>query len=125
MSPRLFALALLAGTGVAWSAAAAPAGQTGTRASSSEAITINGVGQRQTLACDNRRVAISGTENAITLTGTCAGLDLMGTDNEVTLTLAPNATVNVSGSDQTVRWRSSGRPRISVQGVDNQVTRID
>lgn len=124
MSFRLFTGVLIAGAGLAFTAAAAPVIQSGTAARSSEAIQINGVGQRQTIPCDGRRVAISGSDNVIRLTGTCASLDLNGVDNQVTLTVAPNGTISVAGTGQVVRWSSTGRPTVNTQGVDNQVTRV-
>lgn len=123
MSFRLFASVLVAGAGLAFTASAAPMMQSGTAARTSETIEVNGVGQRQTIPCDGRRVAISGSDNVIELTGTCASLDLNGVDNRITLAVAPNGTISVAGTGQVVLWTSTGRPRVSVQGVDNRVSR--
>jgi hypothetical protein len=123
MSFRLFTGVLIAGAGLAFAAAASPTPQAGTAARTGETIEINGVDQRQTIACDGRRVAISGSDNVIQLTGTCASLDLNGVDNQVTLTVAPDGHIAVAGTGQVVRWSSTGRPRVNVQGVDNQVSR--
>lgn len=124
MSLRLFAAALILGTGLTGAAVAAPAGQTGTANRTSDVIEINGVDQRQTIPCNGRRVAISGSGNVVQLTGTCASLDLNGVDNQVTLTVAADGHISVAGTGQVVRWSSPGRPRVGVQGVDNQVSRV-
>ncbi|MFN3558486.1 MAG: DUF3060 domain-containing protein [Brevundimonas sp.] len=124
MSSRLFTGVLIAGAGLAFTAAASPMPQSGTAARTDEVIAINGVDQRQTIPCNGRRVAISGSGNVIQLTGVCASLDLNGVDNRVTLTVAPNGTLSVAGTGQVVRWSSTGRPRVNSQGVDNQITRV-
>lgn len=124
MSLRLFAAALILGTGLTGAAVAAPVGRTGTANRSSDVIQINGVDQRQTIPCNGRRVAISGSGNVVQLTGTCASLDLNGVDNQVTLTVAADGHISVAGTGQVVRWSSPGRPRVGVQGVDNQVSRV-
>jgi len=82
------------------------------------------VNQRQTLPCNRRQVVIAGSGNVIGLSGTCAGLDLTGVDNEVAINLAPDARVTVAGTGNQLRWSSTGRPRISVEGVENEVTRL-
>ena len=123
MSLRLFTVALALGTGLTGAAVASPVGQAGTANRTSEVIEINGVDQRQTIACNGRRVAISGSGNVVQLTGTCASLDVNGVDNQITITVAPEGHISVAGTGQVVRWSSTGRPRVSVQGVDNQVSR--
>lgn len=124
MSFRLFTGVLIAGAGLAFTAVASPAPQSGTAARTDEVIAINGVDQRQTIPCNGRRVAISGSDNVIQLTGTCASLDINGVDNRVTVTVAPNGSISVSGTGQVVNWSSTGSPRISNQGVDNRITRV-
>ncbi|GAW40747.1 hypothetical protein SH203_01147 [Brevundimonas sp. SH203] len=105
-------------------AAAVALPQVGTTARSADKIEIAGVGQRNTIACDGRAVEVAGSGHDLTFTGSCAGLRLSGTNNQITIDLAPNARLTVEGTSQTVRWRSSARPRQSVVGVGNRVVRL-
>ncbi|WP_184714699.1 DUF3060 domain-containing protein [Caulobacter sp.] len=86
-------------------------------------IHIAGVGQGNTVACEGRGVIVDGTEHNLTFTGNCASLKLNGTDNKVMIDLAPGAPVVVTGTDQTVRWRSSKAPQVRMNGVDNSVSK--
>lgn len=92
--------------------AAAPAGNP---------IEISGVGHQRSIACDGRDVVVDGVDHVLTFTGTCASLTLSGSGSKVTIDLKPGAAVEVNGTDQTVRWRSSKPPKVSVSGVDNDV----
>lgn len=125
MPNRLFVTTLAFGVALAFNAAARPLEQSGTTSRTSETLEINGVDQRQTLPCDGRQVVIAGSGNVIELTGTCAGLDLAGVDNRVEINLAPDAHVTVAGAGNQLRWSSTGRPRIRVEGVANEVTRLN
>lgn len=87
-------------------------------------IETAGEGHKRTIPCQGRRVEIQGTNHDITLTGVCAGLELTGVDNKVSITLTPDAVLEVSGTGQVVRWRSSGQPRQILDGFDNTVTRV-
>lgn len=84
---------------------------------------VNGVDQTLTIDCEGRPAAVSGSDNRITFTGDCPSLTLNGVDNEVTINLRAGAPVRVSGVGNIVAWRvnGKGRPKISIQGVDNQV----
>lgn len=86
-------------------------------------IHIVGVGQGSTVACGGRDVVVEGTEHDLTFTGSCASLKLNGTGNKVVIDLAPGAPVVVTGTDQTVRWRSSRAPQVRMQGIDNSVSK--
>ena len=86
-------------------------------------IHIVGVGQGSTVACGGRDVVVEGTEHDLTFTGNCASLKLNGTGNKVVIDLAPGAPVMVTGTDQTVRWRSSRAPQVRMQGIDNSVSK--
>ena len=125
MPNRLFVTTLAFGVALAFNAAAGPLEQSGTTSRTSETLEVNGVDQRQTLPCDGRQVVIAGSGNVIELTGTCAGLDLAGVDNRVEINLAPDAHVTVAGAGNQLRWSSTGRPRIRVEGVANEVTRLN
>ncbi|MEN5364002.1 DUF3060 domain-containing protein [Brevundimonas intermedia] len=99
-------------------------GQAGVSSRNADKIKISGVGQTSTIACEGRSVHVEGAGNVLTFTGDCAELELAGTDNQITIELQPNARIIVDGASQIVRWRSTGQPRQSVQGVDNQVIRL-
>ena len=111
----LIALAILA---------AVAQGQVGTSSRNPDKIEISGIGQTSTIACEGRAVHVEGAGNVLTFTGDCTELELAGTDNQITIDLRPNARISVEGTSQTVRWRSTAQPRQSVQGVDNQVIRL-
>ncbi len=84
---------------------------------------VNGVDQTLTIDCEGRPAAVSGSDNRITFVGDCPSLTLNGVDNEVTISLRAGAPLKVSGVDNVVTWRvdGKGRPKVSIQGVDNQV----
>ena len=92
---------------------------TGTRAGAS----VNGVDQAQAIDCGGRPAEVSGSGNRINFTGDCPSLTVNGVDNEIGIVLRPGAPLSVSGVDNVVIWRVSGqgKPKVSVQGVDNQV----
>lgn len=92
---------------------------TGTRDGSS----INGVDQAHQIDCEGRPAEVSGSGNRINFTGDCPSLIVNGVDNQISITLRPGAQVQVSGVENVVTWRVSGKgkPRVSVNGVDNQV----
>lgn len=109
-------------TGLALAAAplAAQPGQgTGTR----DGASINGVDQAHRIDCQGRPAEVSGSDNNIDFVGDCPGLTVNGVDNQISIILRPGAPLRVSGVDNVVNWRVSGKgkPRISVQGVDNRV----
>lgn len=91
----------------------------GTRDGSS----INGVDQAHQVDCEGQPAEVSGSGNHINFTGDCPSLTVNGVDNQISITLRPGAPLWVSGVDNVVTWRVSGKgkPRVSVQGVDNQV----
>ncbi|MEN5112563.1 DUF3060 domain-containing protein [Brevundimonas diminuta] len=89
-----------------------------------ELIEVAGMGHIRTIPCEGRRVEVQGTGHALTFTGVCSGLELSGANNFVTITLSPNAVLDISGSGQAVRWRSSGEPRQSLSGANNSVVRV-
>ncbi|WP_093511664.1 DUF3060 domain-containing protein [Sphingopyxis sp. YR583] len=99
--------------------AAQPRQGTGTRAGAS----INGVDQANEVDCQGRPAEVSGSGNRINFTGDCPSLTVNGVDNEISILLPPGADLRVSGVDNIVTWqvRGKGKPRVSVQGVDNQV----
>ncbi len=99
--------------------AAQPRQGTGTR----DGASINGVDQAHQIDCEGRPAEVSGSGNRIDFVGDCPGLTVNGVDNQISIILPPGADLRVSGVDNVVSWRirGNGKPRISVQGVDNQV----
>ncbi len=117
---RHAATALALGLIVTTPSLAAQRGQgTGTR----DGAAINGVDQAQEIDCGGRPAEVSGTGNRINFTGDCPGLTVNGVDNQISILLRPGAPVSVSGVENVVSWRVSGqgKPKVSVQGVDNRV----
>ena len=98
---------------------AQPRQGTGTR----EGASINGVDQANEVDCQGRPAEVSGSGNRINFVGDCPSLTVNGVDNQISILLPPGADLRVSGVDNVVTWqaRGKGKPRISVQGVDNQV----
>lgn len=98
---------------------AQPRQGTGTR----DGASINGVDQAHQIDCEGRPAEVSGSGNRIDFVGDCPGLTVNGVDNQISIILPPGADLRVSGVDNVVSWRirGNGKPRISVQGVDNQV----
>ena len=92
-------------------------------AGASDAVRVTGIGQTRSIECDGRAAVVEGTDHDLTFTGACAGLKLTGTGSKVTIDLAPGAPVTVTGTDQTVRWRSAKPPKVSVTGIDNSVSK--
>ncbi|MBJ7499227.1 MAG: DUF3060 domain-containing protein [Sphingopyxis sp.] len=112
--------ALAAGFALAAAPAAAqPRQGTGTR----EGASVNGVDQANEIDCQGRPAEVSGSGNRINFVGDCPSLTVNGVDNQIGILLPPGADLRVSGVDNVVTWqvRGKGKPRISVQGVDNQV----
>ena len=98
---------------------AQPRQDTGTR----DGASINGVDQANEVDCQGRPAEVSGSGNRINFVGDCPILTVNGVDNRIGILLSPGADLRVSGVDNVVTWqvRGKGKPRISVQGVDNQV----
>ena len=98
--------------------------QVGSVELSSSLIDVSGIGHNRTIPCQGRAVEVAGSNHVLTFTGTCASLDLSGTNNQVTINLAPNASLVVAGSNQTVRWRSTTQPKLDQSGAGNRVIRL-
>lgn len=88
-------------------------------------IDIAGAGHKATLPCKGRAVVVAGSGHVVRLTGTCAAIDISGAGNKVSVNLAPGGALAVAGSDQDVRYFSSGEIRHDVSGADNRVERAD
>ena len=99
--------------------AAQPQGGTGTR----DGAAVHGVEQAHRIDCEGRPAEVSGSDNRIDFVGDCPGLTVNGVDNRISIILRPGAPLRVSGVDNVVTWRvaGKGKPRVSVQGVDNQI----
>ncbi|MDO9370918.1 MAG: DUF3060 domain-containing protein [Sphingopyxis sp.] len=115
----LFPAAAVSLAFVAAPLAAQPGQGTGTR----DGASINGVEQAHRIDCEGRPAEVSGSDNRIDFVGNCPSLTVNGVDNRISITLPAGAPLRVSGVDNVVTWRvrGPGKPRVSVQGVDNQV----
>lgn len=103
--------------------AAAPPQAVGPVETDAKTISIAGTEHNETLPCNGRAVSIEGVDHVITLTGVCKSVEITGSGNTVTVAIAPGGVLSVAGTDQKVRWRSTGEVRRQVTGVDNQVVR--
>lgn len=117
---KLLLPALTAGLAVV---AAPLAAQPGQGAGTRNGASINGVDQMHQIDCEGRPAEVSGSDNKINFVGDCPSLTVNGVDNQISIILRPGAPLRVSGVDNVVSWKVSGKgkPRVSVQGVDNRV----
>lgn len=81
-------------------------------------ITITGNKSVQNRACTGQDVQVQGDDNQATFTGTCKGLSVIGSRNKITLENV--ATIEVTGSDNTVSWRGT-KPQVTNIGKGNTV----
>lgn len=95
----------------------------GLAAANTSPIHVVGIGQGNTIACEGRDVIVEGTDHDLTFTGDCASLKLTGTGSKIAIDLRPGAVVLVTGTDQTVKWRSAKPPKVSMTGIDNHVSK--
>ena len=89
-------------------------------------VHIEGAGQeRSVYDCAGGPASIEGAGNEVTITGACSALTITGASNIVRIDLAPGATIRIEGAGNQVRWTMPGnaRPRQSVQGASNSVSR--
>jgi len=86
-------------------------------------IEISGVEHQRSVDCEGRDVVVDGVDHVLTFTDACASLTLSGSGSKVVIDLKPGAFVEVNGTDQSVRWRSPKPPRVSISGVDNNVSK--
>lgn len=115
---------LLPAIATGFAVAAAPlAARPGQGAGTRNGASINGVDQMHEIDCQGRPAEVSGSDNKISFVGDCPSLTVNGVDNQISITLRPGAPLSVSGVDNVVSWKVSGKgkPRVSVQGVDNRV----
>ena len=104
--------------------AAAPlAAQPNRGAGTRDGAAISGVEQAHRIDCEGRPAEVSGSDNHIDFTGDCPSLTVNGVGNRIGITLRPGAPLSVSGVDNVVTWRvaGTGKPKLAVSGVDNQV----
>jgi len=82
--------------------------------------------QKKAIACTkNDDISISGIDEDVTVTGECGSVAVSGSTNKVTIDAT--ARIQVSGSENTVRWRRElgGKPpKIQKSGVDHKVERV-
>ena len=81
-------------------------------------LSIGGIERNQTVICDEGAVSVSGVNNTIEIQGSCTSVTVSGIENAVTVESA--ATINASGFDNRVTYRS-GAPEITKSGTGNTV----
>ena len=86
-------------------------------------ISISGNGHRKSFPCNGRKLEIMGSDHVITVTGQCTHVDLSGANNTLDVTIAPKGTLEVSGSEHTVRWKAEGDITQEISGADHRITR--
>ncbi|WP_177204652.1 DUF3060 domain-containing protein [Hymenobacter arizonensis] len=85
-------------------------------------VTITGNKSVQKRACNGQDVQIQGDENQANFTGRCAGLYVIGNQNRITLENV--TTIQVTGDDNTVRWRGT-EPEITNIGKGNTIAKAE
>lgn len=85
-------------------------------------IVITGNKSVQKRACTGQDVQMLGDDNKADFTGNCEGLSIIGNRNAVTLDNV--ATIEVTGDDNTVRWRGT-KPQITNIGKGNTIAKAD
>ncbi len=87
---------------------------------------VDGANQDVTLDCKGGPAIIDGANNDVRFVGVCSRLVIDGANNDVTITLAPGAPVKVDGANNEIRWRSNSkqRPRVTVDGTNNNIVRV-
>lgn len=86
-------------------------------------ISVSGNGHKRSFPCNGRHLIVEGTDHVISTTGVCASADISGVKNRVSVEIAPKGKLVVTGTDQTVQWKSTGEPVQDVSGIDNKVQR--
>ena len=85
-------------------------------------IVITGNKSVQKRACTGQDVQMLGDDNKADFTGNCEGLSVIGNRNAVTLDNV--ATIEVTGDDNTVRWRGT-KPQITNTGKGNTIAKAE
>lgn len=86
---------------------------------------FSGAGETSELDCAGGTVRIEGASNILTISGACTGLTLVGASNRITIDLAKVSTIRVEGAGNEIHWQAHGtaKPRISVAGAANRISR--
>lgn len=123
MKLELFVLAGVAALSFATDAFAQPAG-VGAIEVSEKVISVSGFGYHRTFPCNGRKLEVAGTGHVITTTGECAHVDVSGAENTVDVAIAPKGTLEVSGSNHTVRWKGLAETKQDISGAEHKITRV-
>ncbi|MDV3456529.1 DUF3060 domain-containing protein [Sphingomonas sp. HF-S4] len=86
---------------------------------------FTGAGEESELDCNGGAASIEGASNVMTITGACTSLTITGAGNRVTIDLAKVSRIRVVGASNEIYWRAPGtaKPRLSVQGAGNRISR--
>lgn len=85
-------------------------------------LVITGNKSVQKKACTGQDVQLQGDDNKAEFTGKCKGLEIIGNRN--TVALENVATIEVTGDDNTVRWRGT-KPEITSTGEGNTIAEAE
>jgi hypothetical protein len=87
-------------------------------------ISVSGSGYKRTFPCNGRKLEVAGSGHVISTTGECSYVDVSGAENTVEVTIPPKGTLEVSGTTNTVRWKSSGQIKQNISGSDHKIVRV-
>ncbi len=123
MNVQLFALASFVALAFAPNAYAQPAG-VGAIEVNDKIISVSGSGYHRTFPCNGRKLEVMGTGHVIRTTGECTYVDVSGAENTVEVAIAPKGTLEVAGSNHTIRWKASAETKQDISGADHKITRV-
>jgi hypothetical protein len=123
MKIRLFALASVAALSFA-SNAYAKQDEAGSLELTDKIISVGGSGYHRSFPCNGRKLEVAGTGHVITTTGECSHVDVSGAGNTVAVAVAPKGSLEVSGANQTIQWKSSGEIKQDISGTGHKITRL-
>jgi len=123
MNTKLFALASAVTLFAAPYAYADEAG-VGAIEVSDKIISVSGIGYHKSFPCNGRKLEVSGSGHVISTTGECAFVEVSGADNTVDVAIVRKGTLEVAGSNHTVRLKASGETKQDISGTGHKITRV-
>ncbi len=124
MLKKIPAIIALTALSIVCSSAFAESASIGAVEVNDEVISVSGQGHHRDFACNGRKLEVMGSDHVITTSGVCSNVEVSGSMNTVDVSIAPAGTLMVEGSEQTVRWRSTGKIKQDVTGTDNKITHV-
>jgi hypothetical protein len=122
MNSKFFGLASVVALSFATHAYAEQA-EVGAIEDNDKIISVSGSGYHRTFPCNGRKLEVTGSGHVISTTGECSYVEVSGAQNTVEAAIVPKGVLEVSGTTNTVRWKSSGKIKQDISGSDHKVTR--